>query len=511
MDISKFKYRTTFAHQIKVLVSDEKDKFLSLASSELLKDLIPDNLKGEKNIDLLPICGPLANVNRANLNNDLIDEETALNIYKQFILRPLDLNHNRSKIIGCITNTGFSEFLTDKPLTEKEAKDKKVFNISISGVVYKIVSDQLVKFLEESSDPKSETYGQAQLSWELAFSNFKILLGSKYISEGKVLSDEKDISEYEKFLPSNGGTGKDKDGNEVYRLICGEVFPLGAAITSSPAAKLNQIFVLNDEDNEKEKKSSNSNNINNLNKISQSNKDNVNKNKTIQKTNMKIKNITDITDENLKEISASTITNFIDSQIEEANKEWLKKVNQEKELVKTTEQKFESLSQEAKQSKEELEKVKKDLEKLQSEASERAQLELFNQRMAHFDEVYDLTDEDRLVIKDQLKDLDEKGFKNLEASFKTLMKEKNKEFKKAKTKKAKEDAEAELSAKAEQETKDKEKKDLEAKASIDKALDNSDKKDKGLPNSTDSTNVSFKDKYKEAFSMENCLDLGKKK
>ncbi|MEK6881866.1 MAG: hypothetical protein AABY22_19770, partial [Nanoarchaeota archaeon] len=248
--------------------------------------------------------------------------------------------------------------------------------------------------------------------------------------------------------------------------------------------------------------------------ISQSIKDNVSKNKPIKKSNMKIKKIEDITDENLKEISASNITNFIDEEIDKANKEWLKKVDEEKNSTKNAQDKFESLSQEAQKTKESLEKVQKDLEKLQSEAAEKAKIDLFSQRMAHLDDIYELSDEDRSVIKDQVKDLDEKGFSSLEASFKILMKEKSKEFKKAQSK-AREEAEAKVKEDKEKLEKENKDKNKESKANVenkvDDALDNSDKEKIKLPNASDNTNVSFADKYKEAFSVENCIDMQSKK
>lgn len=524
----EYKYTTTFASNLHILVNEEKDKFLSLASSELLKDLIPDSVKGEKNKDLLPIAAPLANVCRANANGDLMDSDTAFNVYKQFILRPINLSHNRKTTCGTIINAGFSEFLTDKPLTEDQAKKKDVFNICIAGVIYKVVNPNLIEFLEESSDPSSDKYGQAQLSWEIGFTGQKILLGSKYISEGKVLSSEEDIQKYEKYLQCNGGKGKDSDGNEVYRIVAGDVIPLGCALTSSPAAKLSNVFVEpdNQQDTESPEDENNDKNEESESKI-KNNKDNNlkvdknNKDKEILRVNpikaekkkvyMKFKNIKDITDESLKECAASAVVDFIENSIEEANKKWKEQVSQKENEVKTATDKFESLSKQNEQTVKDLEAVKKEVETFKAQAAEAAKLEKYNQRMAYMADTYDLSDEDRKVVMAQIKDIEDEAFAALQKTYEVLLKEKNKAHKAAiakeqndKLEKEKKDKEAAASQNNKENRDTKESKASVADA-VNKAIDNADKDKNGLPNASDASTESFLDKYKEAFSVENCI------
>ena len=48
-------------------------------------------------------------------------------------------------------------------------------------------------------------------------------------------------------------------------------------------------------------------------------------------------------------------------------------------------------------------------------------LEQFNQRMASFDERYDLTDEDRKVLASQIKDLTEEDFASFDQNMTVLL------------------------------------------------------------------------------------------
>ena len=49
------KYTTTFSSVVKPVVSEEKDKYLALASMVELEKFLPD-IDVEKNVDLLPVA-----------------------------------------------------------------------------------------------------------------------------------------------------------------------------------------------------------------------------------------------------------------------------------------------------------------------------------------------------------------------------------------------------------------------------------------------------------------------
>ena len=120
----KFEFSTLFSSSIRPLVSEEKDKYLSLASLIDVGNFIP-NVNAESNMDLLPIAFNACVVNRVNKNGDVVDSAIASEMYKNFINKPINIEHNRANVVGVILSAGFSEFGTDAPLTEEQVKDKK--------------------------------------------------------------------------------------------------------------------------------------------------------------------------------------------------------------------------------------------------------------------------------------------------------------------------------------------------------------------------------------------------
>ena len=81
----KYKYTTVFSSTIKPLVSEEKDKYLAMASLLDVGDFLPD-IDTERNIDLLPVAFNACVANRVNKNGDVIDTETSLDISKNFLI-----------------------------------------------------------------------------------------------------------------------------------------------------------------------------------------------------------------------------------------------------------------------------------------------------------------------------------------------------------------------------------------------------------------------------------------
>ena len=139
----KAKYTTIFSSYIKPVVSEEWDKYLSLASMVELESFVP-NVDLDKNYDLLPIAFNAFVVNRVNKNGDVVDTKTALAMYKDFVNKPINIEHNRQNVIGTILTAGFSEFGTDKPLEESEVANMTgPFNVVLGGVVWKVTNREL--------------------------------------------------------------------------------------------------------------------------------------------------------------------------------------------------------------------------------------------------------------------------------------------------------------------------------------------------------------------------------
>ena len=113
--MKKHKYTTIFSSEIKPLVSEEKDKYLAMASLVEIGDFIPE-VDTQKNVDLLPVAFNACVINRANKNGDVVNTATSLAMYKDFINKPINIEHNRERVVGVILAAGFSEFGTDKML-----------------------------------------------------------------------------------------------------------------------------------------------------------------------------------------------------------------------------------------------------------------------------------------------------------------------------------------------------------------------------------------------------------
>ena len=190
------KYTSIFSSVIRPMVSEEKDEHLALASAIDVSRFVP-NIDIDKNIDLLPIAFNACVINRVNLNGDVVDTKAALAMCDSFINKPINIEHNRQRVVGTVLTAGFSEFGTDKPLLKEEVEAGAYpFNITLGAVAWKVVNNDLTDLIEESNDPTSEHYLKISASWELGFTDYELVLmdeESKNLSAGVVISDASEI------------------------------------------------------------------------------------------------------------------------------------------------------------------------------------------------------------------------------------------------------------------------------------------------------------------------------
>lgn len=473
------KFTIIFSSIVKPLVSEEKDKYLSLASIEEIGKYIPE--VGKENVDLLPVAFNACVVNRANKNGDVIDSSIASRIYKNFINKPIDVEHDRKKIIGVILTAGFSEFGTDKPLSLEEIQDKKEpYNITLGGVIWKIADRGLADLIEESNDPTSENYLSVSASWELGYSEYEIAMvegNEKNIENAKIISDPEEINKIKDCLKGLGGSGKLDSKASVYRKIIGEVVPLGIGLTASPAADVKGVLVKNDQaetEAEINKKAE---------EISQKLESNVMK----ERIDMKITEASQITDELLSEVKANVIRDFIAEELQKASEKYTSEIKQKEQILEEAVKKQSTLASEVEALKTEVEKAKNELNVLQTEKIQRENQEKFNERMASIDEQFELTDEDRQIICSDIKDLTDEAFSSYQKKMAVLMKEKSRASK------------ASVAAKSEVKVEDK--KQVEnSEEVVAQAIENGEEQKEVIPNLPSPVSMSLKDKYKNAFS-----------
>jgi len=527
--MKKQKFETTFANiKIRPVVSEEKDKYLSVASLDKLKKFLPE-INTDDNVDLLPVAFDACVVNRVNKNGDVIDGETAAKIAKNFVNKPINIEHNRKQVIGCIVSASFSKFGSNESLAEIDVKSMKTpFNITLGGVIWKVVDRDLADQIEESNDPTSENYMSISASWELGFNDFNIIVldnGEKNIENGMVVSDAQQIDKLKNNLRGFGGNGKIDNDKSIYRQVLGKVVPLGVGFTLNPAADVQGVVtpeekpaVLQLKDNKSSEDSEDTGSVTSENtektedKIIESSEASENNTSHEEELNvkkeriyMKITKIEDITDALLKEVTASSVAEFISEELKKASDQFVSEKAEKENELKAANEKISTVTAEHEAVKKQVEELSQKLASLEAEKEAKAKEETFNMRMASFDEEYDLEDEDRKVIAKAIKDLDEKSFEDHKETLAVLMKEKKKSYKKAMSDKMQ---------------KEKAEKSAETKASetpvqattqevVEQAVDNGAKASIEIPNSAPAAQPSVKEKYASAFGFDG-FELTKK-
>ena len=500
-----YEYTTCFSSVIKPLVSEQKDEILALASLSEIGEFLPE-IDTEQNMDLLPIAFNACVVNRANKNGDVIDASTAIDIYKSFINKPINIEHNRERLVGVVLTAGFSEFGTDKLLSDEEAlEENKPFNITLGGVIWRIVNPELAAKIEDSSDPSSEHYMMVSASWELGFTDFEIAVvnDSKDIANAEIITAEKDLEKLKQYLKGFGGCGVLEDGRNVYRKVVNDVVALGIGLTVNPAADVKGVVTPATTETKKTKKTSkekvDSSNMSEKvqgceKKSSQMDEKNVATN--IGKV-MKINSTKDISDENLQELTASQISEFIEVELKRNSEKYAEEKREVETQLQAAQEQAKVLEEDQGKLKTEFDAVKKELDKLNSELTAKEAEEKFNQRMSSLDDAFSLSDEDREVIASEIKDMDNEAYETYSSKLKILLSSKSKE------EVAKREAEkAELEAEVEQAKASEEPVEDTSEEVLEEAISQVKTEKEEIPVSAEASEQTIFDKYKQAFDID---------
>lgn len=504
--MKEFKRKTSFSVLIKPVVSTEKDKKLALASVNELKDFIP-NIDTAVNSDLLAFAGNACVVNRFNKNDDGINTATALEIYKNFLHKPINIEHNRDNNIGVILTVGFSEFGSDKPLTAEEVKDKTdPFNIVVGGILWRTGHAKIVNFIEESGDPASDNYLDVSISWELGFDNYALYLseGSRNFADCKKVEEEDAFKKADAALRANDGNGK-YDGKIVYREIIDQPLPLGVGLTENPAADVKGLTTdaataattsitapastLNfDADVKAHLEEITQKYFENIAakqlEISQIQKNTVNKNENHNKI-MKITKPEDITDEALKEVKASEVTEFLKTEIKKASDNWETEKTKNDAELKAAQEQVAKNAEELSKLNSTVEALNKTVKEFQDKEAARLASEQFTARMASLDEAFDLADEDRKVLGPDVRNLkSDEEFASYRDRLKVIMS-------------------AKLKGKKSVKASEPQKPDT----SVADALKNATPTNPNIPNTTSTEAKTLKEKFAGAFSINKGINV----
>jgi len=497
----------TIAHQIEF--TPQEGQTITASLSNLIKILPESEIKSNPNFEYY--AGDLAVGSVINKNDDGITIEDAVRVYKKFEGTPIDVEHISNKVVGYIVKSTLTNPETREILTEEEALNFNApINISIAFIIWSRVDEGLSSVLEEVSDETSPSHGLISLSWEMSFDEYYLVAGSRNILEAKIIDNDEEISALEGNLRFNGGNGFMADGEtSLYRVVTGaNLLPLGAGLVVKPAAQVKGIIKIEPLTNGSEFNNidshvdnfllnSNFEEVILIDKLKEMElnagleKSSQLEPNTVKRISMKIKNINEINDETMKEISASELTSFITEELVKKATEHDSVVAAKDNELKEVKDSGEKAIAKAVELSGEVEVLKAKIQEIEDvRAAEKAEND-YNVRMTSLDSEFELGDDDRKVVASQIKGLDDDSFTSWKSSFDVIAKEKNKEFIKNKFVK-KED---------EKEVKEKEEAKYETKASEKDPLDLVKENKVKLP-----TTVIFAEdviaKYRAAFSLE---------
>lgn len=537
-----FKYHTSFDGVITASNNDEDHKQIIQASLNSLKSLNPNTIDLESNIDLLAIAFNAAVVNVFNKNHDGMATSMAKKVYSQFVHKPTNIEHKKEKVVGHIISAGFSKYGSNEIINEEDLDEDDLtpFNIALSSVVYKTVQKDFADLLEKSLDPSSPYYQKISASWEVGFNDYVIAVGSKNLQDAEIIYSEKQIEEFNKYLKAFDGEGMMDDGTEVYRLISGDVYPLGIGFTTNPAADVEGLIQLDNKKKEPEGKEDNSQDEENsiayerdkieinsdlfLNKLIKNKKKSSHKEKDVvisdnDKFNSYINQMEmkELINELKETIQASTSDKFSEEAVAnvvkvvtEAIKDRSESYVKEKAELEKQQAAAEAAKQESEAKVTELEsnlaETLAKLSNLEAEVQAAKDLQLFNDRMESLDSEYELSDADRKIIASDIKDLDsaEESFAAYQERMAVVYSHKSKKFIEDQEKQFNEKLEAAVKAKIEASEKTTEEVVEEKQEDVEEVLDQVEASEEIPSNNGDSTDkeISLKEKFEQAFSKE---------
>lgn len=428
--IAKFESKAFFS---KKPVSEILESKASMGLDDL-RSLLPDSKEISNNPDLLYTCFNAAVANLVNLNGDGITTEGAKNLVASCKNKPTNIEHDRNSVIGVVTNYGFSSFGDNKILTLDELTNDP-FNISLAAIVWKLCNRGFSEFITESQDEDSFYYKAVSTSWEVGFNSYTLAVGSKDLRAAEIISNEEQVEEYSKYLLMEGGTGFLPDGREVYRIIGDDCRFLGCAFTTNPAAAVQGVLCTDyseveeeeEEDEMEEDEDGKCKDKTSKSSINKENEENLNKNLenlAINKKNrvikrMKYNNVDELVD-NLQEAHASDVRDFIVSQVEKANQEYVKlqseKADKEKELADAIAS--------AESFKTDAETLKAEVAQLRASIKAQEDSIKFSERMDSLKEQYDLDQAACKSIASKINGLSDEDFAQWLVEMKPFLKEK---------------------------------------------------------------------------------------
>jgi hypothetical protein len=269
----------------------------------------------------------------------------------------------------------------------------------------------------------------------LGFNEYNIAVGSDDLKDAEIITDENQIKELKGKLKSYGGSGCLDDGTKLYRLVVGDVYPLGIGFTATPAADVRGVVVnsMNDKEiieNPTAKVFSFKNHY-----LVKNNSHLENSDVKIQKESMNLETIMSeikdaLLEKKISQEAAANMTQTFTDAIKKKDEEYKNELSSAKDAAETAIKERAEL----KASMEEVQKqLAEALERLNEyEVTQKAQqaLATFNTRMEEIDSMFELEDEDRQILAEDIRNLsDDESFASFKNKLSVIWRNKNKEVK----------------------------------------------------------------------------------
>lgn len=425
----KPKFTATFGHIISASEVQTGELLkISEASYQGIQEFIP-YVDYYKNADLVGLAFDVAVANIFNKNGDGIDSDGSIKIRDTLIHKPINVEHDRSTIIGHIMTGGFTSREWGTYLTADNVRGKTTpFNLTVGGCIYRVVAKDLTEVLLAIQKGEKTDFAVAA-SWEVGFDKYKIAVGNRLLGEcSEVIEEDDDRFEgYSKMLKCFGGKGLNNDGLSVCRLIdsSGEIVFLGAGLTKYPAADVGPVYVFDyyDSDSSCKKTSQSSNND----VIDLRLDNNMTKEEIAKMINEALKASADAKTLNLE--SVASVTDKVAEAIVKSNETFVKQKEEAEAKAKAVEAKakeqedrISGLETKVKETDSALSAANEKLAKFEEEKNAALAKDKFNERMGVIDSLFELADSDREVIAKQLSAVEsDEEFNTMKANLEVLM------------------------------------------------------------------------------------------
>lgn len=228
------------------LIPHPKKELKILASEISTKEAYSNVFPSEGAQDILYISLVSHTIGHDNKNDCLILPDEGMASYKTGIEKPLNIEHERTDIVGFCLNAFLTNMKNNKILSDEEAQEildnKGMVNVGNVFAVWKLNHPDLVETLEENFDENSSNFGKVKASFEYYFNDYSYFIsnGTSDYPHGEIVSsDAKDSEKMFAALRINGGNGK-YNGNRI--SICPkDGFIGGVALTMQPANEFSDL------------------------------------------------------------------------------------------------------------------------------------------------------------------------------------------------------------------------------------------------------------------------------